>query len=171
MPSFNYIPDHLREEELPDWTLAQGRRRGAMYTALASAVIAALAATIGFFLPLLTHGFVLNLASGLLTAFALFAVMQRAANSIDPWCLLMVPVFALVPLVASHVGLVANLAASADTSFATAWGSRGLMRMVVCNYPALIGIGVASFLCKDGDYTLLDFVNLLMINPLTGRRS
>ena len=170
MASFNYIPDHLREEERPDWTLEKGRRRGALYTTLATAILAVMAAIVGYVMPLMTRTLVLNWAFGLVTAFALFAVMRKASNTIDSWCLLMVPAFALVPLVANHVGICVNLAQSADTAVAFARGSLRPMHLVACNYPALIGIGIASFLCKDGDYSLLDFVEALLINPLTGRR-
>lgn len=170
MPSFNYIPDHLREEEPSDWTPEQGRRRGAFYTALASVAIATLAATLGFMTPFLTQHFLLNFAWGFLITFAIFAVMHKAANTIDPWCTLMAIIFVLPPLAANHIGMVLNLAVSSETTFAEAWASRGPAYMVVANFPALLGTAIAAALCRNGDFSLLDLADLLMTNPLTGRR-
>lgn len=171
MASFNYIPDHLREEEPPNWTPEQGRRRGALYTALASAAMAALAATLGFVAPILTQHALLNCLWGFLITFAVFAVMHKAANTIDPWCTLMAILFALPPLAANHFGIVMNLASSNESTFAVAWASHGLIHMAVSNVPAMVGIGITTYLCKDGEFSLLDLLNLLMINPLTGRRA
>lgn len=170
MPSFNYIPDHLREDEPSDWSPAQGRRRGASYTALASVMIAGVAATLGYAAPFLTQRIILNFAWGFLITFTLFAVMHRAANIIDPWCTLMAILFAFPPLAANHIGFVMNLAASSETSFAQVWASRGLAYMALSNFPALIAVGIAAALCKNEDFSLLDLANLLMTNPLTGRR-
>lgn len=170
MRTLNDIPDYLREPEQAPLTFWQGLRRGAIFTLLVSCVIAIGMGGVGYLVPVLVCHLVLNFAWGFFITFTLFGVMHKSARMVDRWCAAVVVVCATLPLMASYVCTVMHLAAASEQSFATVWPANAAVGAVGSNLPALFGTIVAAALCKDGEFSLLDLADILMINPLTGRR-
>lgn len=169
--SFNHIPAHLRDDQQSDWTPELGLRRGALFAALASLALASVMGATGYLLPFLTQGLVLNLASGFLIAFTLLSVTQKTAGMFDLRCTLIAICAVIPPLVANQFGIVLHVAASTEISFTNALATQDLAVMVFSNFPAYLGTGVAAWLCRNGDFSIFELADLLMINPLTGRRA
>lgn len=170
MRTLNDIPEYLRGPEQAPLTFWQALRRGAIFTLLSSCVIAIGMGGIGYVLPLLVHHIVLNFAWGFFITCALFGIMHKSARMVDRWCTAVVVVCATLPLMASYACTVMHLAAASEQSFATVCPANAIVSAFGSNLLALVGTGVAAALCKDGDFSFLDLLELLMINPLTGRR-
>ena len=169
MRTLNDIPDYLRGPEKKEWTPGQGLLRGTICTLIAAAVLGALLCTVTYYAPRLTFHWLLNIASGFLITWVLFVVMYRAAGMASNTGALVVILEACLILVGKYLALLMHLLNTAPGT-GPLWSSFDVAEMAVVSYPAWIGVLVAAFMCKDGDSTLHELADLVMINPLTGRR-
>lgn len=169
MNTLNDIPDYLHEDRIDDWTPERGFVTGVLSTLLAGVAIALLVGMITYYAaPVTTHWF-LNAAWGLLIAWILFAVMHKASKLVSIWCAIVVILCTFLVFVAKHVCLLASVAAGQEPAV-SAWSLFSLSEMLTWNYPAWLGVGLATAFCWDGESTVHDLADLLMANVFTGRR-
>ena len=170
MRTINDIPDYLREPEKKGWTPGQGLLRGTVYTLIVAALLGAILCTVTYYVPQLTCHWLLNIASGFLITWVLFVVMYRAAGMASNTGALVVILWACLILVAKYLALLMHLL-NAAPGRGPLWSSFDAAEMAAVSYPAWIGVLLAAFMCKDGDSTLHELADLVMINPLIGRRN
>ncbi len=165
----NDIPDHLRESDQPEWTLAGARVHGGICTAVAAVILATALGLVSFNAPVLTRHLILNFVCGFMCTHILFSVMHHTARMICPWCSIIVVACVVFVLSINHFAVLLHMARAPDAQLSV-WSLFGFADMVFRNAPALVGTATATWLCWDGDFTVSDLLDLLMINPLTGRR-
>ncbi len=169
MRTLNNIPDYLREPDQPEWTPAGARVHGAICTAVAAVILATALGLVSFNAPVLTRQLLLNFVCGFMCTYILFSVMHCTARIICPWCAIIVVACVVFVLSINHFAVLLH-DAQAPGAQVSVWSSFGFPDMVFRNAPALVGTATAAWLCRDGDFTISDLLDLLMINPLTGRR-
>ena len=169
MRTLNDIPDYLRGPEKKEWTPGRGLLRGTIYSLIVAAMLGAILCAVTYYVPQLTCHWLLNMASGFLVTWVLFVVMYRAAGMASKTGALVVILWTLLILVAKYLALLMHLLNTAPGT-GMLWSSFNVVEMAGVSFPAWIGVLVGAFMCKDGDSTLHELADLLMTNPLTGRR-
>ena len=167
MVSLNDIPEHLRgsrdDEPTPERELVIG--------AVATVVVAGLAGVgqgaLAYYVPVLTYHWLLNLVWGFSITWILFSVMHGVSRQVSEWALAVVlPCTVLIAMLRIPVSLI-PLAAESKCSV---WALFNWDQLVGLCLSYWIGAGVATVLCRNGEYTVADLAEWLMINPFTGRR-
>lgn len=164
MASFNYIPEHLREKDVPEISELDVLRRGCIATGIAAAVIGTLVCLMSYWVPVLLMPWMLAIAWPFLMTWILFSVMHSSTGMVSGACTLVVVACAILIVLAKYFVLVLTIGTVPFSPVST------LIEGILLNYFAWVGVGLATFKCHDGNSSLLGLTDLLMTNPFTGRR-
>ena len=164
--TLNDIPEYLKEPERAEWDPVQGIIRGSVATFVASVILGGVWCAVTWFLPTVASNFWLLPVEAFVVTWILFAVMHRAAQTVGAACTTIVVIHALVLLLVQQFVTQAALV----HQFGVAAWPASLMPVITGNIPSFAAIAAAAFLCRDGNGALCELADLLMTNPLTGRR-
>lgn len=132
-------------------------------------IIAFVVGLLTYYVPTLTTQWLFNLVWGLLIAWILFAVMHKASKLISIWCTVVVILCTFLVFVAKHVALLMRMAVEYQPPV-SAWSLFSMPEMLTWNYPAWLGVALATAFCRHGESTIHDLADILMSNVFYGRR-
>ena len=164
MASFNDIPEHLREKDVPELSELDVLRRGCIATGIAAIVIGAMVCLMSYWVPMLLMPWMLAIAWPFLMTWILFSVMHSSTGVVSGSCNLVVVALAFLVVLAKHFVIVLAIE---NVQFSPA---SLLIEGILLNYFAWVGVGLAIYRCHDGNSSLLGLTDLLITNRLSGRR-
>ncbi len=170
MGSLNAIPDHLRGPDRDDrWTPGRGLAVGAAWTGSVALLLGIPGYLLERFLPLVSSHGLIGIATGFLVTCILFAVMHRSSGMVGGTCTAIVIGWMIVVSIVIDVLIALHMPVElmGTVSFLTMTHRVGLL---LGNWPIWAGMAGASVLCHNGNGTIHDVLDLMMVNPLSGRR-
>jgi hypothetical protein len=169
MSTLNEPTDWKPEPAEPDWTPASGLLRGAVYGLIVALGIAVLLVPVAKWAPTLLLNAYLRVALGFAVTGSLAAAVQRGAGMVGWPCTGLAVGLAVLVLVTNHVVFaICGVPTRSGLVVGWAWLDPGVLFGM--NLLALVGVGSAGALCHRGSDIVDTVVDILMQNPLTGRR-
>lgn len=157
------------ESQDADWAPARGLGRGAAYGFVAAVILAGALVPAAKWVPLLLLDAYLRVAVAFMITWILAATVQRGAGMVGWPCTGLAVGYAGLVLLSNHV-VFAVCGVLTRGGFIAGWVWLAPGTLLGTNLLALVGVGFAAALCHRGSDIGSTVVDLLMQNPLTGRR-
>jgi hypothetical protein len=169
MPALNKPTGWKPEEPSHEWSPAQGLGRAAAAGLITAIVLVMFTGLVAALAPLIVLNGYVRAAGAFLITLILLARVQRVAGMAGWPCTALAVGLALLVLLSHHVCFALFGVQLRDGVLRGAvWLSPATL--LVANYLALVGVGFGAVLGHRGHALLDAVVDILMTNPLTGRR-
>lgn len=161
MASFNEIPDHLKSDVGDTWTLERGLFRGGVAVFIAAMIIGTANYWITCRAPGLTMGWLLSFACTFFMTWVMFAVMHHFSGGIHPVGNTIAVIAMIAVVMAKYVACIA-FAMDATPTLAGVWNSLEWGTLVFWDFPGWSGLALAAILCRNGDFSFEDLLDIAM---------